>query len=523
MSRSADVELVYPSIDDVVSGIFKLSSEGFIITDAQCRILMVNPGAEAMFGARRGELLGESVERLIPERHHAAHKGHVARFAGSGSESAVMGGRQAVVARRMNGDEFAVEASISKLDSPAGRFFTVILRDATERREARRGMVEALRSAEAATAAKSAFLATMSHEIRTPLNAILGMAQALDREDLSAGQRERLDVIRQSGEVLLTILNDVLDLSKIEAGKIELKETSFDLESVVAGAQAAFSAIAESKGLAFDLELRGADGCFRGDPTRIRQILYNLISNALKFTNAGEVRVIASFAAGRLRMVVADTGVGIEQEALATLFEPFVQADNATRAHGGTGLGLTICRQLAELMGGAISVESRVGAGSTFSVDVALEQIEQRGERPVEVRGGAHAIDVLPRLRVLAAEDNASNRLVLEAVLQQVGIRPSFAGDGVEAVEAWESGEYDVILMDVQMPNLSGPDATRMIRQREASLGRAPTVVVALTANAMSHQHETYLAAGMDRILTKPLEIPKLLTLMHEIAQAKLH
>jgi PAS domain S-box-containing protein len=501
----------------------KLSSEGFVVTDAQRRILIFSSGAEVIFGFDREEILGESIERLIPDRFHGSHAVEFDRFAGARSESLVMGARSEVVGRRKDGEEFFAEASISKLDTPSGLFFTVIVRDVTERLDARRAMVEALRAAETANEAKSAFLATMSHEIRTPLNGILGMAQAMDVAQLSELQREQLDVIRQSGEVLLAILNDVLDLAKIEAGKIELERIEFDLGKLAAGAQAAFTAIANKKGLSFSLALEGGEGRYRGDPTRIRQILYNLISNALKFTAAGAVNVTAEHANGRLRLSVADTGVGIEQEAQAHLFEPFVQADNSTtRRHGGTGLGLAICRQLAELMGGSISVQSQIGEGSTFIVELPLEKLGSRpAPAPAATDGAARELaPQLPPLRVLAAEDNPTNRLVLKTILNQVGVQPTFAEDGVQAVAAWEAGDFDVILMDIQMPKLSGPDAARAIRGREAELGRRRTLIVALTANAIAHQHETYLAAGMDSVLTKPLEIPKLLALLHEIAEA---
>src|SRR5215469_654336 len=230
-------------------------------------------------------------------------------------------------------------------------------------------------AAEAANEAKSAFLATMSHEIRTPLNGVLGMTQAMAADGLSPVQKERLEVIRQSGEALLAILNDVLDLSKIEAGRFELESVEFDLADLMKGAHSAFTAIANRKGLSFDLTIEAAArGVYLGDPTRVRQVLYNLISNALKFTEHGEVRVTAAVAdRAALVLTVADTGVGIAEERLAGLFEKFTQADaSTTRRYGGTGLGLAICRELVQLMGGAIRAESEPGQGSRFTVSLPI-------------------------------------------------------------------------------------------------------------------------------------------------------
>ncbi|HZZ87608.1 MAG TPA: ATP-binding protein, partial [Caulobacteraceae bacterium] len=232
-------------------------------------------------------------------------------------------------------------------------------------------------AAEAANAAKSAFLATMSHEIRTPLNGVLGMVQAMAADKLSAVQHDRLDVIRQSGEALLAILNDVLDLSKIEAGRFELEQVEFDLGDLMKGAHSAFTALANKKGLSFGLTVdEPAKGVYLGDPTRVRQILYNLISNALKFTEDGEVRVKALQTDGRLTLMVCDTGAGIAPERVEALFDKFTQADaSTTRRYGGTGLGLSICRELAHLMGGEIAVTSTLGAGASFSVTLPLAKV----------------------------------------------------------------------------------------------------------------------------------------------------
>ncbi len=369
------------------------------------------------------------------------------------------------------------------------------------RAQARQGEV----AAESANAAKSTFLATMSHEIRTPLNGVLGMAQAMAGDELSDRQRDRLSVIHRSGEALLAILNDVLDLSKIEAGKLELEQLEFELAEVARGAYSAFTALANKKGLSFALDIEQARGRYMGDPTRLRQILYNLISNALKFTEQGEIRVVAKRTEAGLQISVSDTGVGIAPESLSKLFAKFDQLDSSTtRRFGGTGLGLAICRELAHLMDGEIGVESDLGLGSKFTIRLPMPWVgEERALAPV-VAAKTDAPEIA--LRVLAAEDNAVNQLVLKTLLHQMGVDPVVVENGRLAVEAWETGDWDVILMDVQMPVMDGLTATAAIRNREADTGRPRTPIIALTANAMSHQVEQYITAGMDGHVAKPIQ-----------------
>ncbi|WP_334162921.1 ATP-binding protein [Phenylobacterium sp.] len=403
----------------------------------------------------------------------------------------------------------ATVAAIAAAVSCANFFYLsrrMLDRSRTALRQARARAEAGELAAEAANAAKSTFLATMSHEIRTPLNGVLGMAQAMSADRLTAVQRERLSVIQQSGEALLAILNDVLDLSKIEAGKLELETIEFDLGEVVRGAHSAFTALANKKGLSFAVDIDAARGRYLGDPTRLRQILYNLISNALKFTEHGEVRVTAERHGDLLEIAVADTGVGISGEGLARLFDKFDQLDSSTtRKFGGTGLGLAICHELAQLMGGEMAVESELGKGSRFILRIPLERVgEARTAR--EYAPPAPNQRAALALRVLAAEDNTVNQLVLKTLLHQLGVEPVVVDSGEAALAAWEGAQWDVILMDIQMPDMDGLTATARIREREKAAGRARTPIVALTANAMSHQVEQYLAAGMDGHVAKPIE-----------------
>ena len=363
--------------------------------------------------------------------------------------------------------------------------------------------------ANAANAAKSAFLATMSHEIRTPLNGVLGMAQAMARDELSDRQRERLTVVRQAGETLLALLNDLLDLSRIEAGRLELEDGLIDIESLMTGVQATFTTLASEKDVSFQLAVSPkALGLWRGDPTRVRQVVYNLVSNAVKFTARGEVRVAVRREGGALVFEVADTGPGIAEDRLGSLFHKFVQEDaSTTRRYGGSGLGLAICRELATLMGGEVGVVSSVGEGSTFTVRLPLSRAEGALPASVSMEITAPSGD----LRILAAEDNPMNQLVLKTLMAQLGVEVRCVNDGQAACDAAAEQEWDVILMDVQMPVMDGPTAARWIREREEAEGLRRTPIIALTANAMAHHAAEYTSAGMDVLVPKPLELERLI------------
>ena len=425
---------------------------------------------------------------------------------------------------RSDDKEVWVQGAVRYLKDGDGRPLRLIgaLQNVTGRKASERALVQAKDEAESATRAKSAFLATMSHEIRTPLNGVLGMAQAMAVGELADYQRERLDVIRQSGESLLAILNDVLDLSKIEAGKLELEQAEFDITELSRGALGAFAATAQAKGLAFELKVeRSARGVYCGDSVRVRQILYNLVSNALKFTETGGVKVAVARRAKQLVLSVSDTGIGVAPEKLASLFQKFEQADaSTTRRYGGTGLGLAICRDLAELMGGAIRADSKLGAGATFTVDLPLRRIAAAPAKTAHRAAEPMAPMEGVALRVLAAEDNGMNQLVLKTLLEQVGVQPVMVANGREAVAAWAREPWDLILMDVQMPEMDGPTATGVIRARERAEGRARTPIVALTANAMAHQVAEYRQAGMDDFVAKPIEAARLYAVIQSALDA---
>lgn len=378
-------------------------------------------------------------------------------------------------------------------------------------RSVSRTLVSAALAAEAADTAKSEFLANMSHEIRTPLNAVLGMTQVMEGGELDPVQRERLRVIRDSGQGLLRLLNDVLDLSKIQAGKLEISPAPFDLGELVTGTVRAFEVQAAAKDLSLDLTVAdAARGEWLGDGLRLRQILTNLIANAVKFTAEGGVRVRVDRYAEGLVLAVADTGPGIPPDAVEHLFERFAQADaTTTRRFGGTGLGLAICREICDLMGGRLEVESQPGAGATFRVWLPLRCIGPAAAAPEAVEISPADIEARA-LRVLVAEDNPTNQLVITAMLTPLGAEVTMVADGRALVEAWRLERPDLVLADIQMPELSGDEAAREIRRTEAIRGWPRTPIIALTANVMAHQLAAYAEAGMDGHVAKPIEIEKL-------------
>ncbi|MBT9502409.1 MAG: PAS domain S-box protein [Burkholderiaceae bacterium] len=405
--------------------------------------------------------------------------------------------------RRDGGERWVSETGRGVFDAAgAAQWIDGVIVDISESKRLQQQLEQAKNSAEAAVAAKGAFLANMSHEIRTPMNAILGFTELLLDTTLGELQRKHLTTVRGSARSLLGLLNDILDTAKLEKGAVELEQLDFSLYAVCEQTFNSLRLGAQRKGLALQLDYPDDEPhFFKGDPLRIQQVLVNMVGNAIKFTETGAVTLSMRVEQKQVHLRVIDTGIGIAPDRLDRIFDAFAQADaSTTRRFGGTGLGTTISRQLVERMGGRITVESTQGLGSCFHIWLPLPV----GEAVAIAEEGEHM--VLPPLRVLVADDVAQNGELLQLMLGRDGHQVCLAGNGLEALQAFSEQDFDVVLMDVHMPELDGLGATRRIRQFELSHSRPRTPVVALTASVLEEDRQAALAAGMDGFATKPIE-----------------
>ena len=421
-----------------------------------------------------------------------------------------------------NGSEVWIQATYNPIFDVDGKVSKVIkfATDLSQRRAMEQDLRTAKDRAEHAAAARSTFLANMSHEIRTPMNAIIGFTEALLDSPLESTQRRHLGTVHHAARSMLRLLNDILDTAKLEKGAVELEIEAFSLRELCDQILASLRITAAKKGLTLALDYPPTVAEFwQGDAFRIQQILLNLIGNAIKFTHEGSVTLRVSGSDGQLRFDVVDTGIGIDEAGLKRIFDPFSQADaSTTRRYGGTGLGTTIARQLTELMGGQISVASTVGQGSTFSVQLPLQlardDAAHNPSHPAGVRTRSRL--ALPPLRVLAVDDVPANLELLDITLQRGGHKVVLAHSGAEAVQVFERERFDVVLMDLQMPDMDGLEATRHMRAFEQARRRKPTAIVALSASVLEQDRRNARAAGMDGFASKPIEP---LRLMAEVAR----
>ncbi len=484
--------------------------EGVNVTDEKAVIVYTNPAFDAMFGYARGELLGKHVTVLNadPSEENARLVDEIIERLGT---DGVWRGEFRNV--KKDGARFLTYARISELDLSGEVCWVSVQEDVTERKRAE-GLRLAKEAAEQADRTKSRFLANVSHEIRTPINAVAGMSELLLKGDLAPRQRQQAEIIRSSTQGLLQLVDDLLDFSSSEAGELSLEALDFRLPEVVETVIGQLSPDAAAKGIELRLEAAAElpAGSVRGDPRRLRQVLANLVDNAIKFTARGQVTLQVEQErldqeGCAIRFTVRDTGIGMSPEVRSRLFAPFIQADaSPSRRHGGTGLGLAISQRIAGLMGGAIEVESTPGEGSAFAFTARFAlpaPAPARPPAPAPERGRARG-----SCRVLIAEDNPVNRLIAVSQVEGLGYRAAAVGDGLEALEALGRKRYDLVLMDCQMPELDGYEATRRIRRREAAGEHVP--VVAVTAHAMKGDREKCLAAGMDDYISKPYYVETL-------------
>jgi len=491
-------DAVIESIPDVV-----------LVLDRQNRIVDINPAAGRLFGENCSKIIGQRINHVLT----------------GWSELTGENNFLAEVKRKINfGREQQMlhfDLSISPLFDRRGGFTgrLVILRNITELEKTMQELEAARKTSEEANQAKSRFLANMSHEIRTPMNSIIGMADLLYSTRLETEQKEYVEVIETSAHSLLRVINDILDFSKIEAGKLEIERVDFNLHELVESSVKAFSMHPQRQGLRFSTVISGdVPRKVSADPVRLKQILLNLISNAVKYTSQGEIEVGVKKVGRRaaevvLSFYVRDTGVGMPKEQSEKVFESFYQLDSSsTRRYGGTGLGLTIVKNLVELMGGAVFIDSRPGEGTTVNFQLPLKT--QAPKSPVNP--DASPVEGTFRdFKILVAEDDKSSQLLMARLLTKKGLRVEMADNGQQVLEKLRTGNYQLIMMDVQMPEMDGLETTAAIRSMEKS-GGGHIPIIALTASAMKGDREKCLRSGMDGYLTKPLNPEALFDLLSQ-------
>ena len=489
---------------EMLTSIISNAADGLITIDENGIVQMFNPACERIFGYKSAEISGQNIRMLMPEHYEEGHDGYLRDHPHTGRE---------LRGRHKDGMEFPIELSVSEIKLKNRRIFSGIVRDITDRKSVEDQLqtymveMEWFRSeAEKATRLKSEFLAIMSHEIRTPMNGIIGMTELLLETKLDGQQERYAKTAVRAANSLLEIINDILDFSKIEAGRLTLEPLPMDCRQLLQEVMELFTARANEKGLRLLLSYSASAARYvLGDAVRIRQIVSNLLSNALKFTDSGRVELIVEGLEAKIKVSVKDTGIGIPKEVQGAIFGKFTQADaSTTRKYGGTGLGLAICKQLATMMGGEVGVDSVPGAGSTFWFTMALPVVDEKDIPPPKDRKTTDT-ESLRGVKILLAEDNPVNQDVALEILGQFGCQTFLAVNGRQAVDFINGGnQYDLILMDCQMPEVDGYEATRQIREyfRHNRTERIP--IVAMTANAMKQDQEKCLRAGMDDHLAKP-------------------
>ena len=488
-------------LDTAVDGIITIDSRGLVQS--------FSPSAERLFGWKAGEVVGRNINMLMPEPYKSHHDNYLHNYLSSGVPKVIGTGRE-IMGQRKDGSLMPMRLAVGRVNLPDGLIFVGFVSDITERHKLEASLRETAERAERAAAAKGTFLANMSHEIRTPMNSIIGFTELLLKGDgLTEVQRSHLDIVRNSSRSLLGLLNDILDTTRLEKGGVSLESIDFSLRELVFQVDSSLRLSAHNKNLDFIVEYpENMPEYFLGDPLRIQQVLTNLLGNAIKFTERGSVRLTLSHDDGMVHIYVRDTGIGMSQEQVAKVFSPFTQADaSISRRFGGTGLGTTISLQLIELMQGCVQVESTLGAGSTFHVQLPL----RAGKKPESTRIDISRI-ALPALNILVADDVPQNLKLAALLLEESGHKVTTAADGAQAVDLFKQGYFDLVLMDVHMPQVDGLEAARRIRSFEKEMpSRSSVPIIALTASVMAEDQRAARAAGMDGFAVKPLDSAQLM------------
>ena len=476
------------------------AADGVMIIDAAGIVQEYNPACERLFGYGADEVVGNNVKMLMPPPYREEHDEYLRRYRATGVKRIIGIGRE-VEGRRKDGTTFPMELSVGEARPGGQQVFVGIVRDITARKAAEQSLRLAKEQAEGASRAKSLFLANMSHEIRTPMNAVLGYTQIIEGDaELPQKYRRPLKAIRVAGNHLLGLIDDILDLSKIEAGAMELNLRDFDLGDLTEDISEMFRMRCEQKGLVWKAGARMGERAVRGDDCKLRQVLINLLGNAVKFTDQGQIGLEVEQDGRRYAFSVADTGPGITAAARERIFEPFQQAEEGG-VKGGTGLGLAITKRQIELMGGTLALDSTPGEGSRFCFSLELAPAEgvltSTGEKAHRALHLAHH----QRVRALVVDDVEDNREVLSGLLERVGVDVVTANDGAQALERIAEQRPDIVFMDVRMPVMDGLTAVRHLRERWP---RSPIVCVAITASGLLRQRSVYLDAGFDDFIGKP-------------------
>ncbi|MBF0140204.1 MAG: PAS domain S-box protein [Magnetococcales bacterium] len=511
-----------------IRSIVETAISGIVTIDQTGRIILFNPAAERMFGYNSLEVIGENVKILMPSPFQEEHDLYLRNFLETGKCKIIGIGRE-VVGRKKNGVVFPIDLAVSMVDVDETTLFVGIITDATQRKKAEQSLLEAKQLAESANHYKSEFLATMSHEIRTPMHAILGLLHLTLQTELNDKQRNYITKIQNSSKCLLEIVNDVLDFSKLGAGKLSLEAIDFFMDDILSHVANLVEIQADAKGLKLSFDRSPeVPNALIGDPTRLGQILVNLTNNAVKFTESGNIGVSIqkkAFQDNRVQVSfrISDTGIGMTPEQCATIFQTFTQGDvSTTRRYGGSGLGLFICKQLVEMMEGEIGVVSEVGRGSVFTFTVWLRLPEKKQYNQDFQKWGnsignssfsrdSKTIWNIPGLNVLLVDDAAINQEIVTEFLGGVDINVTVAGNGSEAVRQVEDRLFDIILMDIQMPIMDGITATKLIRNLPN--GR-DLPILAMTASILDSDHNKCLEAGMNGFITKPIEPEEILKIL---------